>query len=74
MNLPGKSPLFIKDLIGVLAKYFFHHITYDHGIMTSFLKTTPHGKAAVCCHNSDNAVQLGKKLLSVPISLALSEY
>jgi hypothetical protein len=61
-EIARKVNSFCEDLNGVLAKYFCHHISLDHGIMTSFLKATPHGKAAVFCHNRDNAVQLGKKL------------
>jgi predicted AAA+ superfamily ATPase len=40
--------------------------------LRAFLSATPHCKAAILCHNGENAVQLGQKLWSLPISLVLS--
>ena len=40
--------------------------------LRAFLTTTPHCKAAILCHNGENAVRLGQKLWSLPISLVLS--
>ena len=40
--------------------------------LRAFLSATPHCKAAILCHNCENAVQLGQKLWSMPISLVLS--
>ncbi len=40
--------------------------------LRAFLKATPHCKAGILCHNGENAVQLGQKLWSLPISLVLS--
>ena len=40
--------------------------------LRAFLRATPHCKAGILCHNGENAVQLGQKLWSLPISLVLS--
>jgi predicted AAA+ superfamily ATPase len=40
--------------------------------LRAFLTATPHCKAAILCHNGENAVRLGQKLWSLPISLVLS--
>lgn len=40
--------------------------------LRAFLAATPHCKAAILCHNGENAVRLGQKLWSLPISLVLS--
>jgi hypothetical protein len=40
--------------------------------LKAFLKATPHCKAGILCHNGENAVQLGQKLWSLPLSLVLS--
>jgi len=40
--------------------------------LRAFLAATPHCKAAILCHNGENAVRLGQKLWSLPISLMLS--
>jgi len=40
--------------------------------LRAFLAATPHCKAAILCHNGENAVQLGQKLWALPISLMLS--
>jgi len=40
--------------------------------LKAFLTATPHCKAGILCHNGENAVQLGQKLWSLPISLVLS--
>ena len=40
--------------------------------LRAFLTATPHCKAGILCHNGENAVQLGQKLWSLPISLVLS--
>jgi predicted AAA+ superfamily ATPase len=40
--------------------------------LRAFLAATPHCKAAILCHNGENAVQLGQKIWSLPISLILS--
>jgi hypothetical protein len=40
--------------------------------LKAFLSATPYCKAGILCHNGENAVQLGQKLWSLPISLVLS--
>lgn len=40
--------------------------------LKAFLTATPHCKAAILCHNGENAVRLGQKLWSLPISLILA--
>jgi len=40
--------------------------------LKAFLKTTPHCKAAILCHNGRDAVRLGQRLWALPISLVLS--
>jgi len=40
--------------------------------LRAFLSATPHCKAAILCHNGENAVKLGQKLWALPISLILS--
>jgi predicted AAA+ superfamily ATPase len=40
--------------------------------LRAFLTATPHCRAGILCHNGENAVQLGQKLWSLPISLILS--
>ena len=40
--------------------------------LRAFLTATPRCKAAILCHNGENAVRLGQKLWSLPISLVLS--
>jgi len=44
----------------------------DLASLNTFLKATPHCKAAILCHNGNDAVKLGKKLWALPISLILS--
>ncbi len=40
--------------------------------LNAFLRTTPHCKAAVLCHNGEDAVKIGEKLWALPINLILS--
>lgn len=40
--------------------------------LEAFLAVTPHCKAAVLCHNSTQAVQLGEKIWALPLGLVLS--
>ena len=40
--------------------------------LKAFLKATPHCKAAILCHNGEDAVQLGKRLWALPTSMLLS--
>jgi hypothetical protein len=44
----------------------------DFAGLYTFLKATPHCKAAILCHNGDSAVKLGEKLWALPTSLILS--
>jgi predicted AAA+ superfamily ATPase len=40
--------------------------------LKAFLNATPHCKAAILCHNGEDAVKLGDKLWALPIDLILS--
>jgi hypothetical protein len=40
--------------------------------LKAFLSATPHCKAAILCHNGQDAVKLGEKLWALPVSLVLS--
>jgi len=40
--------------------------------LNAFLKSTPHCKAAILCHNGVDAVKLGEKLWALPADLILS--
>ena len=40
--------------------------------VNAFLKATPHCKAAILCHNGEDAVKIGEKLWALPIKLILS--
>jgi len=40
--------------------------------LNAFLKATPHCKAAILCHNGEDAVKLGERLWPLPINLILS--
>ena len=40
--------------------------------LNAFLKATPHCKAAILCHNGEDAVKLGEKLWALPANLILS--
>ncbi len=40
--------------------------------LNAFLKATPHCKAAILCHNGEDAVKLGERLWALPINLILS--
>ena len=44
----------------------------DFAGLNAFLKATPHCKAAILCHNGEDAVKLGEKRWALPISLILS--
>lgn len=46
----------------------------DFAGLNAFLKATPHCKAAILCHNGEEAVKLGERLWVLPISLILSGY
>jgi uncharacterized protein len=40
--------------------------------LNAFLKAMPHCKAAILCHNGEDAVKLGEKRWALPTSLILS--
>jgi predicted AAA+ superfamily ATPase len=40
--------------------------------LKTFLSATPHCKAAILCHNGEDAVKLGERLWALPVSLVLS--
>jgi len=40
--------------------------------LKAFLSATPHCKAAILCHNGEDAVKLGEKLWALPVGLVLS--
>lgn len=40
--------------------------------LKAFLSATPHCKAAILCHNGEDAVKLGEKLWALPVGLLLS--
>jgi len=40
--------------------------------LNAFLKSTPHCKAGILCHNGEDAVKLGEKLWALPTSFILS--
>ncbi len=40
--------------------------------LNAFLRTTPHCKVAVLCHNGEDAMKIGEKLWALPINLILS--
>lgn len=40
--------------------------------LKAFLSATPHCKAAILCHNGEDAVKLGDKLWALPVGLVLS--
>ena len=40
--------------------------------LKAFLSATPHCKAAILCHNGEDAVKLGERLWALPVSMVLS--
>ena len=40
--------------------------------LKAFLSATPHCKAAILCHNGEDAVRLGERLWALPVSMVLS--
>jgi hypothetical protein len=44
----------------------------DFAGLNAFLNATPHCKAAILCHNGEEAVKLGERLWVLTISLILS--
>ncbi|MFO7555940.1 MAG: hypothetical protein R6X10_02195 [Desulfobacterales bacterium] len=44
----------------------------DLADLNAFLKATPHCKAAILCHNGEDAVRIGERLWALPTSLVLS--